>query len=115
MLAGLRHHAFIGSDYEERDVDAACAGEHRPDERFVAGYVDDSNRPHAFDGKGSKPKIDRDSPSLFLGKPVGVHAGKRLYESCLPVIDVTSGAEDHAALPPQAPCSQTRKARSSRS
>src|SRR3984885_2091270 len=37
MLLGLRHHAVVGRDGEEHEVDAVGAGEHVADEGVVAG------------------------------------------------------------------------------
>ncbi len=39
VLAGLRHHRFVGRDDEHHEVDAADPGEHVLDEALVAGNV----------------------------------------------------------------------------
>ena len=42
MLLRLRHHAVVGRDGEEHQVDAVGAGEHVPDESLVARHVHDA-------------------------------------------------------------------------
>ncbi len=43
VLAGLGHHAFVGGDDQQGQVDAADAGQHVLDEALVAGHVDDAD------------------------------------------------------------------------
>ena len=40
VLAGLRHHALVGGDHEQHQVDAGRAGHHGAHEPLVAGHVD---------------------------------------------------------------------------
>ena len=98
VLARLRHDAFVGGDDEQRDVDARRAGDHRADERLVAGHVDDADGADAVEHERREAEVDRDAAALLLGQPIGVDAGERAYERRLAVIDVAGGAEDHAAL-----------------
>ena len=44
VLARLRHHALVGGDDEQREVDAGGAGEHGAHEGLVARHVDDAER-----------------------------------------------------------------------
>jgi hypothetical protein len=48
VLTRLRHDSFVGGDHEQRDVDAARAGHHRPDERFVSRHVHNPDRTQAI-------------------------------------------------------------------
>ena len=41
-----------------------------------------------------EPEIDGDAPLFFFLQPIGVLAGERLDEACLPVVDVPGGADD---------------------
>ncbi len=91
VLARLRHHALVGGNNEQRDVDAAGACEHRPNKCLVARYVDDSNRSNAFDVERREPEIDRDAATLFLGKAVSIDTRQSFDQGCFPVIDVSSG------------------------
>ena len=43
VLARLRHHAVVGGDHQQREVDAGRAGEHVLDEALVAGHVDEAD------------------------------------------------------------------------
>ena len=43
VLAGLRHHAVVGGDHQQREVDAGDAGEHVAHEALVAGHVDEAD------------------------------------------------------------------------
>ena len=40
MLLALRHHAVVGRDREQHQVDPVRAGQHVADEALVAGDVD---------------------------------------------------------------------------
>ena len=44
VLAGLRHHRFVGGDDQHHGVDAADAGQHVLDEPLVARHVDEPDR-----------------------------------------------------------------------
>src|SRR6185312_12046476 len=47
-------------------------------------------------GRIREAEIDRDAARLLLRQPVGVHAGERLHERGLAVIDVPGRRDDHA-------------------
>src|SRR5579875_235216 len=94
VLARLRHHAFVGSDDEQGEIDAAHTGEHILDEALVAGHIDDADL--AFDARQTQPgeaEVDRHAALAFLAQPVGVDTGQRLYERRFAVVDVSSGAD----------------------
>ena len=102
VLAGLRHHALVGGDDEERQVHARRARHHRAHERLVAGDVDDAEPQAAVELEGREAELDRDPARALLRQPVGVDPGERAHERGLPVVDVAGGAEDegrHGALP----------------
>ena len=93
VLLGLRHDAFIGSDDEQRDVDAGRAGEHVLDESFVAGDIDDAGLNPVREWERGKPEIDRDAAAFFLFPAIGVDTGEGFHQRRLPVIDVARGAD----------------------
>ena len=66
VLARLRHHAFVGGDDEQRDVDSRRAGDHRAHEGFVPGNVDDADRADAVEHERRESKLDRDAAPLLL-------------------------------------------------
>ena len=84
MLARLRHHALVGGDDEQREVDAGRAGDHRAHERLVARDVDDADRADAVERERREAELDRDAAPLLLGQPIGVDAGERAHERVLP-------------------------------
>jgi hypothetical protein len=45
VLARLRHHAVVGGDDEQEQVDAGRARDHRADEALVPGHVDERQQP----------------------------------------------------------------------
>ena len=126
VLARLGHHALVGRDDEEREIDAAHPRQHVLDEPLVARYV------HDLDGEAvrlfeeGEAEVDRYASRLLLGQPVGIGAGQRLDERGLAMIDVPRGAYDHmlrcchrllriAARAGTSAGSTVRKSRSSRS
>src|ERR1700674_1514819 len=94
MLLGLRHHAVVGGDGEEYEVDAVRAGEHVADEALVPGDVDDAGAGIVGKGEVGEAEIDRNAALLFFFEAVGVLAGERFDERGLAVIDMTGGADD---------------------
>ena len=94
MLLGLRHHAVVGRDGEQHEVDAVRAGEHVADEALVAGDVDDAGAGAVGQREVGEAEIDRNPALLFLLEAVGVLPGERLDQRGLAVIDVTGGADD---------------------
>ena len=94
MLLALGHHAVVGGDGEEHEVDAVGAGEHVADEALVAGDVDDAGAGAVGQGEVGEAEIDRDAALLLLLEAVGLLAGERADERGLAVIDVAGGADD---------------------
>src|SRR5438876_1115128 len=94
MLAGLRHHALIGSDCQHYQVDTACAGEHVFDKALVPWHIHESEMSIA-DGRFGEPEIYGNAALFFLGKTIRVNAGQRLDECGLAVIDVPCGADNY--------------------
>ena len=92
VLSGLRHHAFIGRDDEQCEIDAGGARKHCADERFVSRDVNDPDRPHARELERRKSELDRDAPSLLLGQSIRIDAGQRSHQRRLAVIDMAGGA-----------------------
>ena len=104
MLAGLRHHAFVGRDDQQREVDAADAGQHVLDEALVAGDVHDLDRQPVGRVEVGEAEVDRDAAGLLLRQAVGVDAGERLDQRRLAVVDVPGGADDDVMGAAHAPC-----------
>ena len=67
MLARLRHHAFVGGDDEQREVDPRRAGDHGAHERLVAGHVDDADRADAVERERREAEVDRDAARFSSG------------------------------------------------
>ena len=96
MFFGLRHHAVVGGDGEEHQVDAVRAREHVADEALVARNVDDARARAVGQIEMGKAEIDRDAALLFFLEAVGVLAGQRLDQAGLAVVDMAGGADDRA-------------------
>jgi hypothetical protein len=94
MLLGLRHHAVVGRDGEEHEVDTVGAGEHVADEALVAGDVDDAGAGAVGEGEVGEAEIDRDAAFFFFLEAIGVLAGEGSDERGFAVIDVAGGADD---------------------
>ena len=89
----LGHHAVVGGDDQQEEVDAGRAGDHGPDEALVARHVD-----HAQPGPGRQlqlgvAELDGDAALPLLAQAVGVLAGEARDERRLAVVDVAGGAE----------------------
>ena len=94
MLLGLRHHAIVGGDREEHEIDAVRPGQHVADEALVPGNIHDAGPRAVGKIQVREPQIDGDAPLLFFLEPVGVLPGQRLDETRLAVVDVSGGADD---------------------
>ena len=94
VLARLGHHAFVGGDHQQGDVDAADAGEHVVDEALVAGHVDDRHLDAVRQSQPGEAEIDGHAALLFFLEAVGVDAGQGPDERRLAVVDVAGGADD---------------------
>src|SRR5260370_14359264 len=94
MLLRLRHHAIVGGDREQHEIDTVRAGEHVADEALVPGDVDDTGASAVGQGEVGEAEIDRNPALLFLLEAVGILAGQRFDKRGLAVIDMTGGADD---------------------
>ena len=94
MLLGLRHHAVVGGDGEEHEVDAVGAGEHVADEALMAGDIDDAGAGAVGKGEVGEAEVDRDAAFLFFLEAVGVLAGESFDERGLAVVDMAGGADN---------------------
>ena len=97
VLAGLRHHPVVGGDDEQREVDAAGAGQHVVHQPLVAGHVDEADHRAVRRRHVGEAEVDGDAARLLLLQPVGVDAGQRPHQAGLAVVDVAGGADDHGA------------------
>ena len=94
VLARLGHHAVVGGDRHQVQVDAAsrrrpsCARSARGRGRRSPTDA----RPEGSDHAGVA-ELDRDSPRPLLGQAVGVDAGEGADQRRLAVVDVPGGAE----------------------
>ena len=94
VFPSLRHHAFVGRDDEENEIDARSAGHHGTHETLVAGHIYDA---HAFAagqiGIG-EAQFYGDAAALLFAEAVAVDAGERSHQRSLAVVDVTGGTQD---------------------
>ncbi|MNF72525.1 hypothetical protein D3C84_545050 [compost metagenome] len=97
VLAGLWHHAVVGGDHQQQQVDAAGAGQHVVDEAFVAGHVDEGGGLAVAQVGVEVAEVDGDA-ALTLGRAaVAFLAGEGFEEGCLAVVDMACGADYHSA------------------
>ena len=94
MLAGLRHHAFVGSDYQREQIDAVRTGQHVLDQPFMTGHVN-KTQAQITQLEIGKAEVDRNATSFFFRKAVGIDAGQSADEGALAVIDMTCSADDY--------------------
>ena len=101
MLVRLRAGAFVRVDHEQEEVDACCAGDHRPHEAFVSGDVDEREAPAVGKFERRIAEVDGDPALLFLGEPIRVLAGEGTDEPRLAVVDVArcSDCQRHVRIP----------------
>ena len=102
VLARLRHDALVGGDDQQREVDAAGAGEHVLDEALVARHVDDARR-CAADGSVSQAKPRSIvMPRSFSSRrrsgsmPVSAWTSVDLPWSTWPAVPMTAVEASHA-------------------
>ncbi len=94
MFFGLRHHAVVGGDGEQDEVNAMSAGEHILDEALVAGHVDDTHGSAVRQVEVGETQIDGDAALFFFFEPVGVLAGEGFDQAGFAVVDMAGGADD---------------------
>ena len=94
MLLALRHHAVVGRDGEQHQVDSVRAGQHVADETLVAGDVNHARARTVGQREIGEAQVDRNPAFLFFLEAVGVLAGERLDQRGLAVIDMAGGADD---------------------
>jgi hypothetical protein len=58
MLLGLRHHAIVGCDREQYEIEAVRSGEHVSDEALVSWNVDDAGSGAVGQIQVREPQID---------------------------------------------------------
>ena len=97
MLARLRHHAVVGGDDQQHEVDAGRAGQHVVHEPLVPGHVDEAEHRAVRRRQVGEAEIDRDAARLLLLQAVGIDAGQRAHQRGLAVVDMAGGADDHGA------------------
>ncbi len=93
VLARLRHHALVGGDHQQHEVDAGGARHHRPHQSLVAGHVHHRKARATGQVERREAQLDGDAARLLFGEPVAVDAGERAHQRRLAVVDVTRGAE----------------------
>ncbi len=59
VLACLRHHAVVGGDHEDHQIDAGSSGHHVLNESLVPGNIDDAHDAIIAHGAWGKAQIDR--------------------------------------------------------
>ena len=94
VLARLRHRAVVGGDDQQHMVDAGGAGQHVAHQFLVARHVDEAQHLAVRQRLVGKAQVDSNAAFLLLLQAVGVHAGERLHERRLAVVDVACGSDD---------------------
>ena len=95
MLACLRHDPVVGGDHQQRHADARRTGDHGVHQPLVAWHVDEPQPTAADIGK---PQVDGDAAYFFLRQPISIDSGQCAYQAGLTMVDMTGGANDHAAV-----------------
>ena len=94
VLAGLRHHAFVRGDDQQRGVDPPDARQHILDEVAVTRHIHDACFLAIWKGEPAKAQLDGHLACLLFLEPVRVHPGQRGDERGLAVIYVTCCSDD---------------------
>ena len=91
-------YAFVGSDDQQHQVNAADARQHVAYEAFVTRDIHKAEAQRLAVGsmqlKVSEANVDGDAAALFFFQAVGVNPGKSLDQRGLAMIDVACGAYD---------------------
>nr|WP_240787078.1 hypothetical protein [Ramlibacter rhizophilus] len=95
VLDGLGHDAVVGGDHQQREIDAADAGDHVAHESLMAGHVDESDQRSPGRRTVGETQVDRDPAGLFLRQPVGVDAGQGAHQQRLAMVDMAGSGDDH--------------------
>src|SRR6266478_5063272 len=95
MLTSLGHHALVGRDDEEREIDAAHPRQHVLDEALVARHVHDLDGEAARLLEEGEAEVNRYASRFLFGQTIGIRPGQRLDERRLAMIDVPGGTYNH--------------------
>ncbi|MNS93486.1 hypothetical protein D3C72_1276650 [compost metagenome] len=98
VLARLRHHAVIGGDHEQREVDAACARGHGVNQLLMARDIDQAEHVAVLERHVRIAKLDREAARLPFLQSVGIHARQRPDQAGLAMIDMSCRADDHGCV-----------------
>ena len=91
--------AGIDGDHEEHDVHPGSPGDHRADERLVAGHVDDAEMGSVFGREFGEAELDGDPARLLFLEPIGISSGQGTDQRGLSVIDMPRRTEDDTSQP----------------
>ena len=96
VFTRLGHHALVGGNHQEQQVDARGAGHHRAHQSLVARYVHHRESSRVGQIEGRETQVDGDSPTLLLGQSVGIGSGQRPDQGRLAVIDMPRRSQHQA-------------------
>ena len=99
VFAGLGHDALVGSDDQQRSVDATHPSQHVLDEPFVTGNVDNADFPTVGQTQPGETQVDRHAARLLFAEAVRVDPGQCLNERRFPVVNVTGSPNRKHAIP----------------
>ncbi len=94
MFPRLRHDAFIGSNDQHDQIDAADPRQHVFYESLMARNVHDTCV-DVIENQLGEPELDGDAAFFFLFEAVGVCAGQCFDERGFAVINVAGGSDDN--------------------
>ena len=98
VFYGLGHDAVIGSDDQQRMVDAHGASGHGVNKFLVTRHVDDAQHIPIGQRAVGIAQFDGDAAGLFFFEAVGLHACEGAYQRGFAVVNMACGSNDHGLL-----------------
>ena len=99
MLDGLRHHAVVGRDDQQNEINARRPGQHVAHEFLMPRHIDEPEDRAIVGRQVGEAEIDGNAARLLLFQPVGIDAGERMDQRSLAVVDVARRSNDHGEIP----------------
>ncbi|MNP50321.1 hypothetical protein D3C76_1445810 [compost metagenome] len=98
VFAGLWHHAVIGGDHQQHQVDALRPGEHVMGETFMTRDIDETGKGRTRFQRGVEiTEVDGHTALALFPALITDLPGECLEQRGLAMIDVPCGADNHPA------------------
>ncbi len=94
VLAGLRHHPFIGGNHQRDEIDTADPGQHVFDKSLMSGNIDDAKVDIVIEEQRREAQFNGNTALLLFFQAIRVDPGQRLDQTGFTMVDMARCAKD---------------------